>query len=450
MASLKSRLLISSLLLLLVTLSIIGYRLQQSFIQKSESSIKIFLESQIFDLQRSAHLDNDGHLVLPKLLNNRRLNQQDSGYYAAVAQNKKIIWTSQSSENIDLPFATDLKPGQRVFKSVISADGDELFMFSLGYVWIDEQGVPSLFIFNVAESNNNYLKELSSFQRQLWLWLFVILVFYVVTQTVILRWGLSPLLKLRKDLSDIAQGKREFLDINFIDEIKDLTADFNTLLRNERTRQERYKNSLGDLAHSFKTPLAVIQSVIKNEKVDSKTSRVLQEQVDSLNSQVTYQLRKAQTAGSRASLSKPVLLKPVISKISSALLKVHKNKNIDFIIDVSDDTVFYGDDGDIFEVIGNLLDNAFKWTKSKVVIIATNERLSDGIVLKITVEDDGVGITDDKKQYILQRGKRADEKTPGHGIGMSIITDIISSYSGKLEVLDSEYGGAKFIIQFKH
>lgn len=450
MTSLKSRLLISSICLLLLSIVIIGYQLEKGFIDRADSHVKIYLESQVYDLQRSANLDAKGKLILPEKVKDRHLNKKDSGYYASVSHNNEIIWRSKSSVGLNIPFKTDLKPGQRLFSKVTTESGEQLFLFSLGYVWIGDDGNPTLFVFNVAESDKNYTKELTAYRHTLWLWLFIILVVFSLVQTLILRWGLKPLIKLRSDLSEIEQGTREFLDINFIDEIKDLTADFNTLLRSERARQEKYKHSLGDLAHSFKTPLAVIQSSINQEGVEAKLKSTIQDQVDSLNNQVTYQLRKAQAAGSRASITKPVAIEPIFKKITSALLKVHQRKNVKLNFEIEPDSVFYGDEGDIFEVMGNLLDNAFKWCKLTVNFKASNKRLDDAIVLEIIVEDDGPGIEEKAKQLILKRGVRADEKTPGHGIGMSIVSDIMSSYFGEIEVHDSELGGAKFIIKFKY
>lgn len=450
MKSLKIRLLVSSIIVLLIFIVIIGLILDRAYIAKSQAQINIGLQSQIYDLERAAELDQNDNLLLPPVLNKWQLMQARSGHYAAVARTGETIWKSKSCEGIDIPFITDIKPGQRIFTTVTANDGTSLFLLSLGYVWIDKNDQPILFIFNVAESNQIFKEELTAYRHTLWLSLGLIVLLYLIIQSLILTWSLKPLVKVRKNLLEIEQGSRDYLDSNFISEIKNLTSDFNTLLRYERARQERYKNSLGDLAHSFKTPLAVIKATINNEVVNEKAKKVLVEQVIALDGLVTYQLKRAQTLGARSSLSKPISLKQTAQKVTGALLKVYKDKNVELTEDLQEDVVFYGEEGDILELLGNLLDNAFKWCRKQVKISANIEELENAKILIITVEDDGKGIDDSKKQAILQRGFRADEQTPGHGIGMSILTEIIEAYCGSLKVSDSELGGAKFIVKFKH
>ncbi len=447
MNSLKIRLLGSSVIVLLLFIIVIGLILDHSYRSKSQAQVNLNLQSQIYDLERRAELDQDGNLVIPQLF------KVKSGHYAAIARAGKIIWRSKSTstdDSEDIPFNTDIKPGQRIFTTVKTKEGTSLFLLSLGYVWIDKHDQPLLFIFNVAESNQIYKQELIAYRHNLWLILSAIVLLYTILQGFILTWSLKPFIKIRQDLLDIGQGSREYLDSNFISEIKNLTSAFNTLLRSERARQERYKNSLGDLAHSFKTPLAVIKSTINNEVVNEKVKKVLVEQVLNLDELVTYQLKRAQTLGTRSSLSKPVSLNQVIDKVAGALLKVYRDKNVELVKDLQEGTVFYGEEGDILELLGNLLDNAFKWCRKKVKISANIEELETARVLNVIVEDDGSGIDDNLKQAILQRGVRADEQTPGYGIGMSILTEIVQAYCGNVTVADSELGGAKFIVSFKH
>ena len=450
MKSLKSRLLGSSIFVLLIFVIIIGLLLDRANVAKSKAHINLGLQSQIYDLERDAKLTRNGELALPEQLNQLQLMQPMSGHYAAVAKDGEIIWQSKSNLGIKLPYITKLKPGQRKFKTVKAEDGSDLFLLSLGYVWVDENDNPLLFIFNVALSARTYQQELLSYRHTLLLSLGSIVLLYLIIQSIILAWSLKPLVRVRENLSEIEQGTRDYLDSNYISEIKDLTADFNTLMRFERARQERYKNSLGDLAHSFKTPLAVIKATTNSAEIDNKTQRVLTEQVIALDELVTYQLKRAQTLGSRASLAKPVYLNQTINKVTGALLKVYSDKNVKLSQNIDDNSVFYGEEGDILEVLGNLLDNAFKWCQNKVKITANIEELGNATALTIIVEDDGRGIDDTQKQLILKRGVRADEQTPGHGIRMSILTEIIEAYCGELNVEDSDLGGAKFIVKFKH
>ena len=448
MNSLKNRLLLASTIVLILFGTIVGMVLDYAHTSSALASVSIRLQSQIYEVLSVADLeDKDNLLDLPASLPNSHLMEKKSGYYASIAYEDKVYWASPSNEGLNIPYNTNLKPGEQKFTLIQADDGSDLFLLSLGYSWGDDDENPIYYTFNAAESDSNYNRELSAFRYNLWTWLFGIIALSLVIQTIVLNWGFKPLVKLRKDLNLIEEGKREYLDGNYIDEIKELTKDLNTLLKFERARQKRYRNSLGDLAHSFKTSLSIINSTLNTEIINKRTKSALVEQVDVLSDLVTYQLRRAQASGTKASLSKPVKVAVLVDKIKLALAKVYQDKNISFVQRVDQAAMFYGDKGDLLEVLGNLLDNAHKWCKAQVVITC-EEIKTENTVLIITVEDDGSGIEDDKKQKILKRGVRSDEQTPGHGIGMSIVADIIAAYEGQVTVADSALGGAKFVVTF--
>lgn len=450
MNSLKARLLLSSVIVIVFFGILTGIILDRAFIAKATTAVSLRLQSQIYELISLDEVDEKTDLDFPKNLLNKRLLMPKSGYYAAVSYENKIIWQSPSTGDLKIPYTAIVQPGEHKLSEVKASDGSTLFLLSLGYVWANDAEKQVIYVFHVAETDKHYQRDLHYFRMNLWRLLVIIVILMVLIQIIVLNWGLGPLARLRKDLSDIEEGKREYLDSNYVDEIRNLTKDLNTLLKFERERQKRYRNSLGDLAHSFKTSLSIINSTVNNDRINIKTKTVLIEQVDNLTDLVTYHLRRAQAAGTKASLSKPVNVKVLIDKIVSALKKVHQDKNIVVETDIDAKAMFYGDKGDLLEVLGNLLDNACKWCNSKVKLTVTENKESDGALLTLVVEDDGPGIVDDKKQEILKRGIRADEKIAGHGIGMSILTDIVAAYSGDISVSDSELGGAKFIVYFKH
>jgi len=451
MNSLKTRLSLSSTIVLIFFVSLTGIIIDRAYVAKATSSVSIRLQSQIYEILRKANLDErDDLLGLSNVTLDSHLTEEKSGYYAAIAHDNKVSWYSPSNKGIQIPYYKNLKPGEHKFQLIQADDGSQLFLLSIGYDWSIEDVKPLYYTFNVAESDITYRNEISVFRYNLWsgLGLIVLLSFFI--QKLVIKWGLKPLVRLRNDLSLIEEGKRDYLESNYIDEIKDLTTDLNTLLRFERARQERYRNSLGDLAHSFKTSLSIINSTTKHEIFNEKDKGTLIEQVDVLNDLVTYHLRRAQAAGTKASLNKPVNVQLLIDKIRLALSKVYKDKKITLQLTVDSKAMFYGDKGDLLEVLGNLLDNAYKWCNNVVKITVIEEKKSNEKLLTIAIENDGPGIPDDKQQEILKRGIRIDEHTPGHGIGMSIVTDIIAAYCGELTVSNSNLGGAKFVVSFKH
>lgn len=266
-------------------------------------------------------------------------------------------------------------------------------------------------------------------------------VLLLITQAVILRWGLSPLRKVGKELSLIESGEQLQIKEDYPQEIERLTDNINILLQQERDQKTRYRNALGDLAHSLKTPLAVLQSGL-SANINSKQDDSMQEQIACMNSIVEYQLQRAATAGA-ASIGKSVDVKLVVERLLKSLYKVYQDKQVNVTIDIDENTLFKGDEGDLMEVLGNLLENAFKWADQQVKIKA--RRVDDK--LSIIVSDDGPGIPQNKIDDILQRGVRADQTTAGHGIGLSIVQNVVEAYHGSLKITESKSGnGAEVYI----
>jgi two-component system sensor histidine kinase PhoQ len=288
--------------------------------------------------------------------------------------------------------------------------------------------------------------DLKSFNRQivyyratLWGWLLGMALLLLVSQALILRWGLRPLRRVGEELSGIEAGKQEKIEDEYPLEISRLTDNINILLEHEREHKARYRNALGDLAHSLKTPLAVLQASLAGK--DQTTDDAFAEQIKRMNSIVDYQLQRAATAGSTG-IGQQVDVEAVIARLTDSLLKVHSDRRYQLDVNVESSLMFKGDEGDLMEILGNLLDNAFKWCRQHIVISASH----NGKKLCIRIEDDGPGMDPEQVQLLLKRGMRADETMPGHGIGLSIVNNIVRAYKGTLEIQRSELGGVAVIV----
>ena len=234
-------------------------------------------------------------------------------------------------------------------------------------------------------------------------------------------------------------------------ELANLTNNINDLISNERNHLVRYRNTLGDLAHSLKTPLAVLQGYFEQNKLSGNSADTVSEQVWRMQEIVDYQLQRAAVSG-KQTFNKPILIKPVADQLHSALNKVYIEKQLDSEINIDDMASFYGEKGDLMEVLGNVLDNAYKWANSKIKVAVTKSSAQGKRRSRITikVEDDGPGIDHDKIKWLTQRGVRGDEREgpPGQGIGLGVVREIVESYSGTLDFSKSDLGGCKVIIQF--
>jgi two-component system sensor histidine kinase PhoQ len=242
----------------------------------------------------------------------------------------------------------------------------------------------------------------------------------------------------------VEAGDREQLTEDYPRELNGLAGSLNLLLVNERRHLQRYRNSLADLTHSMKTPLAVLRGLAESDKAPAETRQLIESEVGRMDNIVEYQLQKAAAAG-RVSLTKGVAILALTNRLLESLRKVYSDKSISYFVDIDEEVMFMGEEGDLMEIVGNLLDNASKWCRKKVSIKAEQIKVDANTHARhrITVEDDGPGIIEEQVEILLQRGARGDTQTPGHGIGLAVVREIVSAYGGELTIARSEMGGAK-------
>jgi two-component system sensor histidine kinase PhoQ len=239
--------------------------------------------------------------------------------------------------------------------------------------------------------------------------------------------------RVAAEVGRIESGAQERIEGRYPTEILPLTDNLNTLIQQERVRQGRYKEALSFLAHSLKTPLAVLRNAL-NEPAQLPSA--VREQVARMDDIVQHQLGRAR-AGGATRFAPPVLIAPVLDRVRDALVKVYAEKNLAITTECQPDLSWRIDEGDLFEMLGNVMDNAAKWAKSRVVARASRE----GGKLVMRVEDDGPGFSD--TESVLQIHVRGDERVPGHGVGLAVVNDLVGSHHGQLKLSGSVLGGAR-------
>jgi len=270
----------------------------------------------------------------------------------------------------------------------------------------------------------------------------------MLAQGAILRWGLRPLRTVTTDLQQIQQGHAERLEGDYPRELAGLTSSLNSLITHSKTVQTRYRNSLDDLAHSPKTPLAILQAS-QTGKDDDHTGTRVSEQVERMDEIISHQRQRAAVSG-RTTLAKPVALDKVMKRLVRTLDKVYREKQVTTGLELDPGASFYGDEADLTEVLGNLLENAYKYCSGQIrVSVHCEKKAAAAQGLEISIEDDGRGIGPEMIDTVLQRGKRMDETVPGHGIGLSMAREIIDVYGGELEIGSSSLGGALLRVHFE-
>lgn len=447
MPSLAARLTLSSAIVLPVILAFSAYSLDHAFWQSLLNAEQQALRAHIYSLMGAAEPASDyepeSQLLLPDTFAEPRFNRPQSGLFGLVINEKgEILWrtTSFPATEKQLPahLQSDFEPGSENFIE-FSFDDEDYFALSFDSVW-DVRGSEMLFRFVILHHQKPLRQELSGYRDALWVWLGGIALLFVAAQFFITRWGLRPLAYLATELKLFQQGHQQKLEGSYPVEIAPVIHNLNELLQSEQAQRQRYKNTLSDLAHSLKTPLAIIRAEIESHSVTKDAT--INEQISRMADIVQHQLQRA-TLTTTTSIRVKTALAETVRRLISALKKVYRDKAFQVSLDIDDQLSFPGDEGDAMEVFGNLLENAFKYGHNRVAVIAHQTKTD----LIVKIADNGSGIPDTLKQQILNRGARADTSLQGQGIGLSIVVDILSSYQGELAVGNSDaLGGAEFTL----
>ena len=447
MGSISSRLLVTTSLVLTVCLGSIGFVLEDNYEEAAKKALKDRLHNQLYSIIAAVDLGSNGRMFMPQNLPEARFSTEGSGLYAQiVSHDESQHWQSASSRGVDIPYKEKLDQGDVSFQITRASNREEVYAINMGLSWEVRNKVEA-FTFSVAENLFEFRQQITSYRKNLWTWLVGVGVIFLFIQAIILRVSLAPLRKVADDLAAIEQGKKNQLEGIYPKEIDGLTTNLNAFIRSEREQIARYRNSLSDLAHSLKTPLAVIQNEIESPSSSRSMKSTLSDQVERIGQLVDYQLQKAASIG-RTALAAPISMDTLTNRIVNSLKKVYIDKNIKVHMDISPDAIFNGDKGDILEILGNVIDNAYKWANSYIhieIALSKDVKSKDKKLqmLSILVEDDGPGIPEAKAREVLQRGVRADEHVQGHGIGLAVVRDLVHLYNGKLELNKARFGGAR-------
>jgi len=445
-SSLTGRLFLVSMLVILLFLPLAGLVLEQAYNKSIDRRLQEQLKIQAYGLMGLADELEPGVLWLPEALPDERFNQLGSGRYAEVTNSQgNSIWRSQSSLNIQLPNPVpnvfgevnieDINPpGQFVFNHINLTDEELIETVRVTVIWEGPHESEHIYTFLIAESLAPYLAEKQMFRDTLLFWLGGLGLFLLLVNALALIWALRPLKKLANEIQQIEKGDIKTLQTEYPTELNEVAKNLNLLINHEQQQRVRYRNTLQDLAHSLKTPLSVIQASLS--KVDNQETKTLfSEHITRMNKIISYQLQRAVSAGT-SPIKQKVNIKSSLEKVFTALKKVYVEKQISFDNQVDDTCLFFGDENDLLEILGNLCDNACKHGLSKVTVMSSSLDSKQSIVLMII--DGGKGIPESLKEVIFQRGKRLDENNEGQGIGLSVVSDIVASYKGNIEITTNQ------------
>ncbi|MBM7130137.1 two-component sensor histidine kinase [Dyella mobilis] len=452
--SLAARAALTTGLVLAAFLGAIGWTLSRTYSASELNKLQDRLHDNVISYITGTDVRRDGKPLMPDTPPDPMFSRPGSGLYAVVLGDN-FHWESPSALQRDFTFLHKLEPGQSQFVGPVDTELGRLYYYSFGVALDvpasgrDQPPMAVPLTFTVAQTEDELEGNTAVYRRSLVGWLATLGVMLIVLQLMLLYWSLTPLRKVASDMSRVERGDTDHLDSQYPIELTGLTERINAFIDSEREQRTRYRNTLADLAHSLKTPLAVIRSQLEASADISTTARLpVLDQVRRMDELVAYQLARAATSGGQTFAS-AVPIAGRAEDLVQSLEKVYAAKNVLCEFDIEDGAAFYGEQGDLLELMGNLLENAFKWAGHHVLLVVKvlpqGARQRPGLLL--SVEDDGPGIDEDKVEKILQRGVRGDERVQGHGIGLSIVQDIVRAYRGELTVdRSAEFGGARFSV----
>ena len=442
MHSLSRRLLVSVAVPLALFFGVMMLVLDTGFRTLSERQLHALLDSQIVTLIAAAEPDPSGGYDAPLTGLDTRLASPDSGLYAEIRSDNRV-WSSPSTAGVPVDFGPPLAQGDRTFSYTVVGH-TRVAIESRGISFADDpkqQG--HALTFSVAVSLTPYEEQLWIFRSRMLGWFTGLMLLLLVSLAALLRRVLAPLRRLEREIHEVEEGRSEMLGSGYPRELSGVARHLNALLVGERKRVTRYRDTLGNLAHGLKTPLAVMRSALHSDIGSVGATRTIGSEIDRMTDIIEHQLKRAAASGGALLGQAPVNVAAVAADLRSALLKVYSRKDLSIELAIQDGSHFIGDRGDFVELLGNLMDNACKWCRERVRVSVTagNEGLT------VAVEDDGPGIAEENRAKVLERGVRTDEKVPGHGLGLAMVHDTVDLYGGKLAVEESLLGGARFSVR---
>jgi signal transduction histidine kinase len=448
--SLAFRLFVTAAAWTLLVLPIAGAIIYSLYKQEVEGSydrrIGVLLTVVLSD---SIDHETDNEPGSPKDVGEPLFDITHSGWYWQIKPldgrpGKLLLSRSLAGDSIPIPSEFNIEPNEREVRWA-SLDGpleQRLRVAETIYVFGDGKTAQRYSV-AVAATLGEVEGSLRSFRTRLTLSLALAGIGLLAVTLFQIRFGLLPLLRVEKGLTAIRSGEATRLDEELPREIKPLQQELNALLKANQEIVERARTHVGNLAHALKTPLAVITNESRDDA--SPFARKVAEQAELMGSQINLYLDRARMAARIGVIGRVTELRPVGESIIRALERIYRDKQLTFAMDCPAGARFLGERQDLEEMLGNMLDNASKWARSKVALTATPlpfaKTNGSGNWLEIRVEDDGPGLTPEQLADPIIRGRRLDETKPGSGLGHSIVADLAHSYNGKFELSRSEYGG---------
>jgi signal transduction histidine kinase len=430
---------------ILIVTGIVLSTLYRNAVERAfDRRLDVYLRTLVADVASP----EEGNDKFPQSIGEPLFDLPLSGWYWQVARldsTKPEVHSSRSLWDSNFPHLSDSSQTSAVPGGYRQGyvQGPEDVRLRLAERTID-LGDDGRYLISVAGDASEIDNEMRSFDRVIGATFGALAVALLLTTALQVRFGLSPLKRISESLAAIRWGRAERLQGDFPVEIAPLARETNALIDANRKIVERARTHVGNLAHALKTPL----SVLVNEaaaRADDPLAQKVREQTDIMRDQVARQLERARLAARSTVVGALIDVSPVVTALARTMEKLHRERDIAIAVDVPEQARFSGEQHDLEEMIGNLVDNACKWAQSRVAIEVVADRFEgDGKPrVRIIVDDDGPGLSPSEREQVALRGRRLDESKPGSGLGLSIVVELAGLYGGVLTLGTAPIGGLR-------
>ncbi|WP_218314189.1 sensor histidine kinase [Halomonas sp. 18071143] len=433
--SIHLRLLLAALLIVLLALPVAGGLLAHHYRSAAVSAFDERLEATLNVIIAGVAYDPlSEQLRYERGLGDPRFEHVFSGWYWQITDSEQHTVASRSLWDQRLPVTHSEQLSAR---TVPGPRGQQLRVVERD---IYLAPLESPLHVSVAARDDVLVAEIQAFQRLLWLGLLGLGAVLLGVLALQVRWGLAPLRRMNANLRDVEQGRAAQLDTRLPQELATLASSMNAVLARDQRLIERGRYTAGNLAHALKTPLSVMRLLAKQLPSDSRATWDVE--LSRIDNAVRHHLARASAAGDSGRFA-AIDLQATLAPLMNGLARLAQRRHITLTQRVDSQMRVHMDDQDLQEMVGNLLDNALRWASQTVHV---SFQAQQG-VLRLTVSDDGPGMTAEECQAAVQRGKRLDEQRSGSGLGLAIVADLVALYGGQMRLQRAEQGGLQVVIE---
>ncbi len=424
-----------------------GLSVSYSVQNRAETAQFDSLQGLVYGIISAANVVEGNQLVVNEAaLPDTRLNLATNGLYAEIIDNTgRQLWASKSITDF-VPPVVYTPIGQWTSERVRQKSRPTVHRLQLATVWELDNGEELPFIVQAVADAQILEGQLRRFDRTLWTSLLASVLGLLLVQLVILHISLKPLRTIGSEVGEIEQGHRESLSEQVPTEIKPLTSSINALLISEKNRHQQYRHLLDDLAHSLKTPLSVLNNM--GGKSSDTTTRLSTEEANTITTQTEQMQSMLNRYLQRAALRTPQYLTsaasplPAVQRICESLSKIYASPAVRFNVDIDESFLVRVPESDLFEILGNVLENACKYGATDLHIQSDNDTHT------LLITDNGPGFPEALLSQLTRRGVRADTTSEGQGLGLAASFELMKSYGGELKLANTSDGSAKVSLHF--